>query len=60
MSLHRLNEEEAELTGKDVGSSAFMIEEINCQKNEQPYDYSKTLYFLPDLTFYSHISNYLD
>lgn len=32
MSLHRLNEEEAELTGKDVGSSAFMLEEINCQK----------------------------
>jgi GntR family transcriptional regulator of bglA len=60
MSLHRLNEEEAELTGKDVGSSAFMLEEINCQKNEQPYNYSKTLYFLSDLTFYSHISNYLD
>ncbi len=60
MSLYRINEEEAAETGVPAGTATFMIEEVNCQKNEQPYNYSRTLYFLEDLTFYSHVSNYLD
>lgn len=59
ISIHYLNEEEANLTNYAVNHPTIQVEEVNYQKNEQPFNYSVSYYFQSDLTFYFHVSNYL-
>ncbi|GET11880.1 GntR family transcriptional regulator [Ligilactobacillus agilis] len=57
--VHVLSEQEASLTGLPAGTPAMCIEEVDYLKNEQPFNYSKTLYLKPKLTFYYHVRNHL-
>jgi len=57
--VHILSDNEAKLTGLPAGSPAMCIEEVDYLKNEQPFNYSKTLYLKPGITFYYHVSNHM-
>lgn len=60
IKLHYLSKSEAEITNSREHTAALHVTEINYLKNEQPFNYSKTLYLQSDLTLYYHVSNYLD
>ena len=60
IKLARLTKVEADLTGLEVATPALHLTEVNYLKNEQPFNYSKTLYLQSDLTLYYHVSNYLN
>lgn len=60
VKVHQLTREEADITNLSINTPALHLEEINYLKNEQPFNYSRTLYLQKDLTLYYHVSNYLN
>ncbi|SEM53262.1 GntR family transcriptional regulator, transcriptional regulator of bglA [Ligilactobacillus sp. WC1T17] len=60
LSLHYTTPAENELTNIPVNQAAIKVEEVHSQKNEQPFDYSISYYYLPDVTFYARTVNHLN
>lgn len=58
ITLHHLTKTEKQLTGKST-NAVIQLEEINMLTNNTPFNYSKTLYFDHDLSFYCYINNRL-
>lgn len=59
ISTYSLSEKEAKESGQPVGTPTLRVEEINCTKNEHPFNYSNSYYFQKDMTIYMHINNSL-
>lgn len=59
VSVYSLEEQEAQESGQPIGTPTLRIEEINCTKNEHPFNYSNAFYFQKGMTVYMHINNSL-
>lgn len=59
VSTYTLGEKEAEESGQPVATATLLVEEINCTKNEHPFNYSNCYYFHKGMTVYMHINNSL-
>lgn len=59
VSVYSLGENEAQESKQPVGTPTLKIEEINCTKNEHPFNYSNSFYFQKGMTVYMHINNSL-
>ncbi len=57
VSAYSLGKEEAKESGKPAGTPTLHVEEINCVKNEHPFNYSNSYYFPEGMTIYMHINN---
>lgn len=58
LSLHHPTKEEVELLGKSI-NERIQLEEINMFKHNIPFNYSKTIYFDRDISFYCYVNNKL-
>ena len=59
VSVYNLGEKEAQESEQPVGTPTLRVEEINCTKNEHPFNYSNSYYFQKGMTIYMHINNSL-
>lgn len=58
LTLHHFTEKEKELT-KEIVNAGIQLEEVNMTAHNVPFNYSKTVYFNDNISFYCYVNNKL-